>query len=113
VRNHSVIAAIMWIAFSGEAAWPCSAISHYSPDAMVAASDLILRVTASEYSGPPPLLPAWPGPDGPRRSKLRIEALRDQKPAAATARGDNGAYIARLGSLGPRFVYRSLMTSAQ
>jgi hypothetical protein len=35
------------------------------------------------------------------------------KPAAATARGDNGAYIARLGSLGLRFAYRSLMTSAQ
>src|SRR6267142_2265952 len=49
-----VVAAILWVVSTAAAAFPCSTSVQHDPKAMVATADLILRVRAVEYFGPPP-----------------------------------------------------------
>jgi hypothetical protein len=52
MTSRSLFAAMLWIFLTAEVALPCST-SGRDPRAMIAAADLILRVKAVEYSGPP------------------------------------------------------------
>src|SRR5262245_39888445 len=56
MTSRYLFAAMLSIFLTVEVALSCSTSVHYAPEAMVAAADLILRVKALEYSGPPPTL---------------------------------------------------------
>jgi hypothetical protein len=58
MTSRSLFAAMLGIFLTAELAFPCSTSVRYEPKTMVAAADLILRVRAVEYSGPPPTLSA-------------------------------------------------------
>jgi hypothetical protein len=61
VRTHSMFVAIVWIMLASAEAFPCTATASDSYT-MVAAADLILRVTAVSYSSPPPTIKPQIGP---------------------------------------------------
>ena len=56
MTSRSLFAGILWIFWTAEIGFPCTTTALYDPKTMVAAADLILRVKAVEYSGPPPTL---------------------------------------------------------
>jgi len=73
MRVRTMYVAIVWILSNAGAVFPCRTDVHYDPKRMVAAADLILRVIAVEYSGPPPSARLRIGPAGLPDSDIRFQ----------------------------------------